>query len=42
MLVRLAGLDGEARAAWEAEHLNVPHDAAVTVVIRQFATGWQD
>ena len=37
VLVRPAGLDGEALAAWEAEGLDVPHDAAMTVIIRTFA-----
>ena len=36
-LIRPAGLDGEALAAWEAEYLHVPHDAALTVIIRTFA-----
>ncbi len=42
VLVRPADLDGDALAAWEAEYREVPHDAAMTVVIRQFATGRQD
>ena len=36
VLVRPAGLDGEALAAWEAEYLHVPNDAALTVIIWQF------
>ena len=36
VLVRPADLDGVALAAWEAECLHVPHDAALTVVIRLF------
>ena len=37
VLVRPADLDGVALAAWEAEGLDVPHDAAMTVIIRTFA-----
>ena len=36
VLVRPADLDGDALAAWRAEYRDVPHDAAVTVVIRLF------
>ena len=36
VLVRPADLDGVALAAWEAEYLHVPHDAAMTVIIRLF------
>ena len=36
VLVRPADLDGVALAAWAAEYRDVPHDAAVTVVIRLF------
>jgi hypothetical protein len=36
VLVRPADLDGVALAAWEAEHRDVPHDAAMTVIIRLF------
>ena len=37
VLVRPAGLGGDALAAWEAEYLDVPHDASMTVIIRTFA-----
>ena len=36
VLVRPADLDGDALAAWESEYLHVPHDAAMTVIIRLF------
>ena len=36
VLVRPADLDGVALAAWEAEYRDVPHDAAMTVIIRLF------
>ena len=36
VLIRPAGLDGVALAAWGAEYRDVPHDAAVTVIIRLF------
>ena len=36
VLIRPADLDGDALAAWEAEYLHVPDDAAATVVIRLF------
>jgi len=36
VLVRSVDLDGEALAAWEAEYLDVPHDAALTVIVRHF------
>lgn len=36
VLIRPADLDGDALAAWEAEYRDVPHDAAMTVIIRLF------
>lgn len=36
VLSRPADMAGDALAVWEAEHLNVPHAAAMTVIILRF------